>query len=107
MPDPYMSAHDLERKLRENLKEKDAKALAAKEADLEKLGKKKADGSIGEMEARRLAAYQIMVKGEKAAIAAAAERKGFKSGAGSATAARLSSSILFHPVNMKNALAKL
>jgi hypothetical protein len=107
MPDPYISAFELERKLREELKERDAKTLEAKAAEVEKLSKKKAEGSIAEMEARRLAAYQVIVKGEKAAIAAAAERKGFVGGAGSGTASRLSSSVMFHPVNMKNAMARL
>ncbi len=107
IPNPYISLHELERKLKEELKERDAKTLEAKAAEVEKLGKKKADGTITEHEARRLAAYTQIVKGEKAAIVAAAERKGFRAGAGSGTASRLSSSVMFHPVNMKNAMAAL
>ena len=104
IPNPYISLFELERKLKKDLKERDAKTLEAKAAEVEKLGKKKADGTISEHEARRLAAYTQIVKGEKAAIVMAAERKGFRAGAGSGTASRLSSSVMFHPVNMKNAM---
>ena len=107
MPNPYLSSQELERKHREDFKERDKKTLEAMGAEVEKLSKKKAEGTIGEMEARRLAAIAVIVRGEKAALAAAAERQGFKGGAGSGTAARLSSSVMFHPLNMRNAMKAL
>ena len=97
MPSPYFSAIELERKLREERKEKDAKELEAKAAEVEKLAKKKAGGgALDEKEARRLEAFAKIVKGERAAAAAVAagDRKGFKGGAGSATGSRLSSSVM-------------
>jgi hypothetical protein len=110
MPNPYVSAAELERKLRDERKEKDAKELEAKAAEVEKLSKKKAGGgALDEKEARRLEAFAKIVKGERAAAAAVAagDRKGFKSTAGSAAGSRLSSSVMFNQVNMRRAMGSM
>ena len=110
MPSPYFSAIELERKLREERKEKDAKELEAKAAEVEKLAKKKAGGgALDEKETRRLEAFAKIVKGERAAAAAVAsgDRKGFKSGSGSAAGSRLSSSVMFNQVNMRRAMGSM
>ncbi len=105
MPDIYYSAVDLERKLTREAKEREAAHLEKMAATVEALGKKAAEGSITDEEKRKMAAFATIVKGEKAAAAGAADRKGFKPGSGMGTKSRLSSSVMFHPVNMRNAIA--
>jgi len=73
---------------------------------VEALNKKKQDGTIGEHESRRLLAFTTLVKVGKAQ-AAAGDKKGFKPGSGMGTSSKLSASIMFHPINMRNAMSSM
>lgn len=104
LPEPYMSAVGLERHLKAKEAARGEQTIKALEAEIEKLQKKAADGSIDDIGKRRLEIAQKLLKGEKVAMTKLVERPTFKAGAGDPTATRLSSTVMLHPLNVRKAL---
>ena len=112
MPDVYLSAVELERKLRED----DLVAAAARtkklEAEVARLKAKEAAGTAAEEEKTRLALAARLLKYDKGSAELLKTRTGgatFRSGSGEggAVGSRLSSTVMLHPVNVRRAMASL
>ena len=106
MPDVYLSAIDLQRKLVADSKAADEASAAKLKAQVEALAKKAAEGKIEDLEKRRLDTGQKLLKGAKGLVKLA-ERHKFKNGAGDAVGSRLSSSVMLHPSVVRAALASM
>ena len=103
MPDVYMSALELERKLKSDDDAFAVKHLAKLEAEEAKLAAKAAAGTIDDNGKRRHEVIKKLISGEKSA-GKLVERKKFKPGSSDCAGMRLSCSVMMHPLNLKSAL---
>lgn len=104
MADVYLSAHDLERKLKADDEAAAAKHVVKLEAEEARLAAKSAAGSIDDLGKRRLDVLKKLIAGEKSSKALV-ERKKFKPGSSDCAGQRLSSSVMMHPINMRKSIA--
>lgn len=101
--DVYMSAFELERKLKSEEAAWQVKHTEKLEAEAARLAAKAAAAPLDDMQKRRSEIVTKLIKGEKSA-AKLVERKKFRSGSGDATASRFSSSVMLNKVNIRKML---